>query len=244
MSELAPASNKDAAYSSCFLYSSCHFKYTDKSLLFSGEPASLRNPLAGPASVSLPAAARQVQPVQKTTRPITHARTTDEMGLKQRSAPKYSSSIMKSSPDVVLHKEKDDVKSQPAHQVGSQQMASSLALQNGLPDSLTHPEAGGQGEVGLGSESPSVISGLSPQPSAPESSISLSIMNGSEAPSTNGFAVDRHLPKQTSTAEEVMRDYLVGEGIKKAHFRALHPKAPKKKKTGFFASLFDRSSKA
>jgi hypothetical protein len=52
-----------------------------------------------------------------------------------------------------------------------------------------------------------------------------------------------NLPSQSSTAEELMRDYLVGEGIKKAHFRALHPKAPKKTKTGFFKSLFGKKSK-
>jgi len=56
--------------------------------------------------------------------------------------------------------------------------------------------------------------------------------------SMGGRTDNTNLPAQASTAEELMRDCLVGEGIKKAHFRALHPKAPKKAKTGFLKGMF------
>ena len=70
-------------------------------------------------------------------------------------------------------------------------------------------------------------------------------LGGSMAGSMGGSMGGRanNLPAQpstASTAEELMRDYLVGEGIKKAHFRALHPKAPKKTKAGFLKSMFGK----
>ena len=165
--------------------------------------------------------------------------------MQQKPKPKYSSSIMNSSPDVYLHgkdEEEDQLiaSAQPVNapdQSDRASMRSANRVPNGQPDMSR--QLSGQ----------TSLSGFSRQPSVPESSVlpnamstAGSVANGSVA--GNGLSAnEKMLPKQTSTAEEVMRDYLVGEGIKKAHFRALHPKAPKKKKTGFFSALLGRSSK-
>lgn len=44
--------------------------------------------------------------------------------------------------------------------------------------------------------------------------------------------------QQDANAQDIMKSYLIGEGIKKAQLRALHARQPVKKKKGFFRSLF------
>ena len=185
-----------------------------------------------PRQVLVPAPPRQ-QP----QRPNGRASTTDDMLPKQRSA-KYSSSIMNSSPDMFLYKQEALRQAQaeptalaPPMEVVQQEKASPAPIVDDQSDMLRQ-----------GSD-PTTISNISRQPSVPESSLTANGHHGASS-IVSGMSNERNLPKQTSTAEEVMRDYLVGEGIKKAHFRALHPKAPKKKKTGFFSGLLSRSSKS
>lgn len=45
-------------------------------------------------------------------------------------------------------------------------------------------------------------------------------------------------PQGETHAQEIMKSYLIGEGIKKAQLRALHARQPVKKKKGFLRSLF------
>ena len=138
---------------------------------------------------------------------------------------------MKSTPDLDLHGRGQEAQlSQPEHNgVGSVEPIADISMR---PPSQSTTQK----------QSPDI----SRQPSVAYESSSLP--NGQITPAASVTAdipapVQSNPSKQSNSAEEVMRDYLVGEGIKKAHFRALHPKAPKKKKTGFFASLFSKSSK-
>ena len=174
-------------------------------------------------------------PRQQPQRPNGQARTTDDVVTKQRPA-KYSSSIMNSSPDMFLY-------NQAAPQPVQEDLIATISLPPVAPQEKVAPPPATEDQDMLrqGSDITS-ISNISRQPSVPESSLTANGHHGASSV-VSGLSAERNLPKQTSTAEEVMRDYLVGEGIKKAHFRALHPKAPKKKKTGFFGSFLSRSSK-
>ena len=184
-----------------------------------------------PRQVLLPAPPRQ-QP----QRPNGRASTTDDVVTDQRPA-KYNSSIMNSSPDMFQYEQDAPPQVQP--QLTATMPSPAVAQQEKAGPAPVKDEQSDM--VRQGSDITS-ISNMSRQPSVPESFLTANGHHGASSV-VSGLSAERNLPKQTSTAEEVMRDYLVGEGIKKAHFRALHPKAPKKKKTGFLASVFSRSSK-
>ena len=185
-----------------------------------------------PRHVLLPA-----PPGQKPQRPNGRASTTDDMATKQKPA-KYASSIMNSSPEMFLYEQQALQQVQPELTATTPLPAVPQQEQAGPPP----PAMDNQSDMLRQGSDLTSASNMSRQPSVPESSLTANGHYGASSV-VSGLSAERNLPKQTSTAEEVMRDYLVGEGIKKAHFRALHPKAPKKKKTGFLTSVFSRSSK-
>lgn len=207
---------------------------------FVGQPGSFSSALprapSQTGSALLPAMSGSLsrensRPVARSLQLPKQLSTVDDLGIQQRAEPQYGSSIMNSSPDVHAN----NLRMEDGAQIARSQVPEDLAQPPALPRADTSRQPSLQGSVDT----------VSRQPSVPEPNITPSGDQGSTAlPAGVARAPSGgQLPKQTSTAEEVMRDYLVGEGIKKAHFRALHPKAPKKKKTGFFASLFDRSNK-
>lgn len=178
-----------------------------------------------------------------------HASTVDDLAVQRSPAQNCSRSIMSSTPDIYLEDQQQDPEVHKSKHVGSLESAAP-AVQSGRPlQSATH---NGQDSSTAISRQPSVayesgsLPGSQTLAAAPQEIpiINSSTENARILPvSDTNASNDKTANNKASSAEEVMRDYLVGEGIKKAHFRALHPKAPKKKKNSFFASIFGRASK-